>query len=333
MERNFLTREGRFAGAVKNLYLCFSMEKKKRNPLQRLVLGLMRLLGRLPKGFHFAMADFIAWFARRVLHYREQVVTTNLARSFPELKYWELEPVAKEFYRHFADLFAEMVRYSVFRGEKGRKRLRESHMLEVKDVSLVNRLLENTPSVMVLNSHLGNWELFGGISECGFDPREAFALRPEQIVAVYKELTSKFSDGLFEAVRLGPLEGTDFGGYIESSQIMRYAFGNRDKKRFYMFNTDQYPYGNAAYTEVDFLHQPTRVMLGGATLACKLHYSVVYLHWSRPERGRYEASFIPICEDASTMTPEAVMAEFYRLLAENIAEDPAMYLWSHKRWK
>ena len=263
------------------------MEKVKLNPLQGFVLGLMRLLGRLPKGFHFAMADFIAWFARRVLHYREQVVTVNLARSFPELKYWELEPLAKEFYRHFADLFTEVVRYSVFQGEKGRKRLRDSHILEVHDVSLVNRLLETTPSVMVLNSHLGNWELFGGISECGYDPKEPFALRPGHIVAVYKEMTSN----------------------------------------------DQSPYGNAAWTEVEFLHQPTRAMLGGASLACRLHYSVVYLHWSRPERGRYEARFIPICEDASTMTPEGIMQAFCRLLEANIREDPAMYLWTHKRWK
>lgn len=309
------------------------MDKVKLNPLQGFVLGLMRLLGRLPKGFHFAMADFIAWFARRVLHYREQVVTVNLARSFPELKYWELEPLAKEFYRHFADLFTEVVRYSVFQGEKGRKRLRDSHILEVNDISLVNRLLETTPSVMVLNSHLGNWELFGGISECGYDPKEPFALRPGHIVAVYKEMTSKFSNGLFEACRLGPVLGTDFDGYVESSQVMRFALKNRDRKRFYMFNTDQSPYGNAAWTEVEFLHQPTRAMLGGASLACRLHYSVVYLHWSRPERGRYEARFIPICEDASTMTPEGIMQAFYRLLEANIREDPAMYLWTHKRWK
>ena len=309
------------------------MEKVRLNPLQRVTLGLMRLLGRLPKGFHFAMADFIAWFARRVLRYRIHEVTVNLARSFPELNYWDLKPVTKDFYRHFADLLAESVRYSVFHGEKGRKRLRDSHILEVNDVSVVNHLLETTPSVMVLNSHLGNWELFAGIFQCGFDPREPFALQPGQIVAVYKEMSSKFSDGLFRACRLGPVMGTDFEGYVESSQVMRYALQNRDKKRFYMFNTDQYPYGNAAYTELEFLHQPTRAMLGGASLACKLHYSVVYLHWSRPERGRYEASFIPICEDASTMTPEEIMAEFYRLLEANIKEDPAMYLWSHRRWK
>lgn len=309
------------------------MDKVRLNPLQRLALGTMRLLGRLPRGFHRTMADFIAWFLRKVMRYREQVVTVNLARSFPDRKYWELEPVARDFYRHFADLLVETVRFSVFSGEKGRKRLHDSHILEVNDVSLVNRLLETTPSVMVLNSHLGNWELFGGISECGYDPREEFKLRPGHIVAVYKQLHSQFWDRVLAACRLGPVEDTDFEGYVESSQVLRYALKNRDKKRFYMFNTDQFPYGNAAFAEVDFLHQPTRVMLGGASLACKLHYSVVYMHWSRPERGRYAVKFIPICEDASTMTPEAVMAEFYRLLEANIAEDPAMYLWSHKRWK
>ena len=115
--------------------------------------------------------------------------------------------------------------------------------------------------------------------------------------------------------------------------VLRFAIKNRDRRLAYMFYTDQYPYGKAARIELDFLNQKTECMIGGAALACKLGYSVVYMKWARPERGHYQVSFIPVCEDARTMTPEEIVKEYYRLLEENIKECPELYLWSHKRWK
>ena len=44
-------------------------------------------------------------------------------------------------------------------------------------------------------------------------------------------------------------------------------------------------------------------------------------------------SFIPICEDASKTTPEAILRKYYDLLEQEINETPGNWLWSHKRWK
>jgi KDO2-lipid IV(A) lauroyltransferase len=44
-------------------------------------------------------------------------------------------------------------------------------------------------------------------------------------------------------------------------------------------------------------------------------------------------TFVPICEDASKMTPEAILRRYYDLLEEEIRQTPANWLWSHKRWK
>jgi KDO2-lipid IV(A) lauroyltransferase len=51
------------------------------------------------------------------------------------------------------------------------------------------------------------------------------------------------------------------------------------------------------------------------------------------EQGRYEMTFIPICEDASKTTPEDILRRYYDLLEQEINETPGNWLWSHKRWK
>jgi KDO2-lipid IV(A) lauroyltransferase len=53
----------------------------------------------------------------------------------------------------------------------------------------------------------------------------------------------------------------------------------------------------------------------------------------RVERGQYEWTLIPICEDGSKTTPEELLRKYYDLLQEEIMETPANWLWSHKRWK
>jgi KDO2-lipid IV(A) lauroyltransferase len=82
-----------------------------------------------------------------------------------------------------------------------------------------------------------------------------------------------------------------------------------------------------------FMNQQTNAMMGSVGVACKLSHSVMYLKMRRVERGRYEMTFIPICRDASLMTPEEIMRRYYDLLQEEIQETPANWLWSHNRWK
>ena len=81
------------------------------------------------------------------------------------------------------------------------------------------------------------------------------------------------------------------------------------------------------------MNQPTNAMQGSMGVACKLSHSVLYLKMKRVKRGEYEMTLIPICENASQTTPEALLRKYYDLLEEEIRETPANWLWSHKRWK
>lgn len=82
-----------------------------------------------------------------------------------------------------------------------------------------------------------------------------------------------------------------------------------------------------------FMSQRTFAMIGSVGVACKLSHAVIYMKMKRVERGRYEMSFIPICQNASEYTPEEIMRKYYDILEEEIRETPSNWLWTHKRWK
>jgi KDO2-lipid IV(A) lauroyltransferase len=81
------------------------------------------------------------------------------------------------------------------------------------------------------------------------------------------------------------------------------------------------------------MNQPTRVMTGATKLACKLDMSVGYLRYRYREDGGYQMSVVPLAAHASECNPEDLMKQYYKLLEEDIREQPWNYLWSHKRWK
>ena len=60
---------------------------KKRSFGVRAMESFLRLHARLPLGYHYAWGRFITWLVRDVFRYRNDVVLTNVARSFPDLDY------------------------------------------------------------------------------------------------------------------------------------------------------------------------------------------------------------------------------------------------------
>ena len=127
--------------------------------------ALLRLLGLLPLRVHYALGRFVSWLAGDVLRYRRDVVVSNLTRCFPELNTWDLKPIRKAFYRHFGELIAEAV---WFGGCRNPERLRRQRLVEIENPEEAARLFEAAPSVVVMYSHCGNWELFGGIGSYNY---------------------------------------------------------------------------------------------------------------------------------------------------------------------
>lgn len=310
------------------------MQNEKRSVGVVIVEAILGLLSRLPLRFHLRVGRFVSWFLRSVIHYRRDVVITNLSRSFPELKYKQITALARQFYDHLGDIFAEAIWFGGCKGEKGRKRLKDSHLADVTNPEIYNKLYDNGRSMMVLTSHAGNWELLGGWFCYNHDDSHPFDSGYASMRVVYRRLKSAAWDRVMADNRCNCLQGTGFHGYLEAGEVLRSALRDRNEHLVYVFPTDQYPYKIASSHNVGrFMNQETVAMGGGAALACKLGMSVSYLRWTVLERGRYGLEFVPLCEDASQSTPEQIMVKYYAELEKDIREQPWNYLWTHKRWK
>ena len=292
---------------------------------------LMRLLALQPLKMHYFWGRCLSWFVSGPMHYRRDVVMINLARSFPEKKYSELRKIADDFYKHFGDLFAETF---WFAGSHDTKRLRDSHICEMEHADVLNRLYNDCPGVIVLTSHLGNWELTGGILNYVYAP-DKVDFGEKNTTVVYKELSNSFWDKVFGDNRCAPIAKENKETcYVESRKILRFVIAHRNEKRLYIFPTDQCPYKYAsAHTVDNFMHQPTLTMTGGAALAHKFGFAVVYMAFKKKDDFGYKMSFREICPDASKFTPEDIMNKFYSYLEEDVNAQPENYLWTHKRWK
>ncbi len=298
--------------------------------LQFIIRALMRFFGMFPLGFHYFNARWMAWLLYRVVGYRRDEVLINLTRCFPEKEYNELKAIAKAFYLHFAELLVESIWFGACQNPG---RLHKARIMENRDVAMMNALYDKYPSVMVMYSHTGNWELYGGYDQYDYsnEPKRSYEAN---FCVVYRQLSSKLWDDIIRLNRIAPVRDKEnFRGYVESKKMARYVYENKDKKIIYNVNTDQRPYFNAPhYIECDFLHHRVHTMSAAAALAQKFGMAVVYLNLNRTRQGHYLMEFTPICENAKDMTVEEMMQKYFNLLEEDIRRNPANYLWTHRRF-
>ena len=290
----------------------------------------LRLLGLLPLRVHYALGRFLSWLAESVVRYRRDVVMHNLTKAFPEKNVWDLKPIRKAFYQHFGELVAEAV---WFGGCRNAKRLRRARLVEVENPEVAARLFEAAPSMVVMYSHCGNWELYGGIESYNYTDKP-LPFNEQNFCVVYRELSSRAWDEVMRDNRFAPLKDRKhFPGYIETKDLIRYAYSHRDEKKIYNVNTDQRPYFESpANMDVDFFGQQVQTMTGAAALARKLGMSVAYLSMRRERRGHYVMRYEPICEDASKLGVAEIMQQYYRLVEADIRQQPENYLWTHQRF-
>ena len=295
-----------------------------------LLLGLLRLLGLLPLRVHYALGRFVTWLLQYVVGYRRDEVMHNLTKAFPDEKVWDLRVVRKEFYRHLGEVIAETVWFGACRGPK---RLHRQRLVEIDNPELVATYREASPGMVILAGHTGNWEIIGGIAAYNYSDIPS-PLSEENYCVVYRALSSRVWGEIMRDNRTAPLHDRKaYEGYLESKELIRYAFKHAGEKKAYGILIDQRPYFHSpADIEVDFMGQQVKTMTGGAALARKFNMAVLYQTARRDRRGHYTLHYTPICGDASKMSVEEIMKKYYALLESDIREQPANYLWSHKRF-
>ena len=249
---------------------------------------------------------------------------TNLARSFPEKKYWELDPIADAYYKHLGEIVAEAIWF----GGSDYERIIKQKICRMTNPEVLNEAFNSSPSVLLLNSHCGNWEILGGF--CVYNQGEPAPYTVDDLCVVYKRIRNNVMDEVFKQNRVNCIPG--FKGLVESGNFLRTTLRNKGQKKIYIATADQFPYMSGFYVG-DFMNQPTYAMKGIVGVASKMNMSVLAMKMVHKERGSYELTFVKLCDDASQHDPEEIVRQYYAELEKEIKETPHNWLWSHKRWK
>lgn len=290
--------------------------------LARLLFVPIWLLSLLPLKVHYILSDVLAWLLRCVAKYRVKVVDQNLAAAFPEMTVEERRALAKRYYSHLAEVICEIV----WAQTRSARHIARKGVVRVENEELLNNICSESPSVVALVSHTGNWELGAGVFDYCSNP----VFDNSNFTTAYQPLHSSLSQELFLLLRRSFLKYP--GNLVPSPEMLRFVIEHRDEKRIYFFIADQYPYNGSACT-TDFLGLETEWVNGGEAIARKLHLPVVYICIDRQKRGEYVIKISQICKDASATEKGEVTTAFSKMLENDINNNKENWLWSHKRWK
>ena len=289
-----------------------------------LITAPLYLFSLLPLRVHYLFADIITWLLRDVFKYRRGVIDTNLAGAFPGKTQEERDSIRRDYYQYLGDVVVEIVWAMTRSGEHIRRK--GFYTVDPESEHLLNDAWNNSPSVVTLLSHTGNWEIASDLT--AYMQRHDFG--PEDMTVTYQTLHSPLSEQLFRVLRRKRLRGQE--NLIPSHRILRYMLQNRSSKRMYFFIADQYPYEGSPRTDT-FLGLETEWHSGAEAIARKLHLAVLYVYLDRVKRGGYVMKISQICSDAALPAEGEVTDAYAALLEKDILSRTYNWLWSHRRWK
>lgn len=267
----------------------------------------------LPNRILYLLADFLYFIFYKLLGYRKKVVRNNISNSFPQKTEKERLAIEKSFYKHFADLVLESVKAFTISTEEIQKKVLHP------DVSLFNKYLQEGRHVALVGGHYGNWELFA--VSVGLDI-------PHQPVALYTPLKNKFMDKKMQSSR------ARFGLLMRNyEQVKQMAVDPEQKPMAVIFGSDQSPRLSQKPHWMEFLNQETGVQVGTEKFARDYNAVVIYGLIKKVKRGHFELTYRLITDDPSQLPWGAITEMHTRELEKDIMDEPAYWLWTHKRWK
>lgn len=283
-----------------------------------LLSATFRGLGALPWPMLRGMSSFLAWLARDVVGYRKGVCRNNIATSFPGFTPKEVDAVMKEFYGFLADYFFETVKLGVMDADEMRRRMKFENIEEV------NEDLRARHNVSIFLGHFCNWEW---VSSMPLWLDLSTGVIPCQI---YHPLSNVAADEVFGGIRRH-FGATNLPMATSAKTLMEMNAEGTLSITGYI--ADQTPSRRAIHHWLPFLHHDTPVFTGAEKISRKIHAAAYYLDMRRVGRGEYAGRFIKLSDDVAAEAPDAVTGRYFALLEQSIKRQPALWLWTHRRWK
>lgn len=269
-------------------------------------------LSRLPWWLLYGVSSCLAWLVFTLRLYRYKVVMGNLRLAFPEKSEKERREIARDFYRHFADSLVETLKMLTASDATLRRKVEFEGWEQLNE-----QVAEHHPVVLYLG-HYGNWELV---------PTIVWVIPPEFTCAqIYKPLKDSLILPVMDRIRnrFGALNLPQSRAFYELMRLSR-----EGRMTITGFIADQRPKGNRHHW-TRFLGLPTAYMAGGEEIGRRIGADYYYLDIERLGRGRSRFTLKKITPGSD---PEYPMTTGYLAMLEaTIRRDPALWLWTHRRW-
>lgn len=280
----------------------------------------LSLVALLPFRVLYGLADVIFLLMYYVARYRRGMVRRNLQACFPEKSERELRAVERRFFRNFADYIVEAIKLLHISDKAMMRRM------PMEGMEHIDAILRSGRSVCCYFSHTFNWEWAPSITLHMPQAVEAGVV----FAQIYRPLRNPEFDALMLKVR---------GRFGSESISKRYTLRRMiDLKRQGLLSvtgymSDQKPSHGDPVHILRFLGRRTAVITGTETLARRMGQGVVFFDVMKERRGHYKMIVRPMAADASKTEQFELTNKYFRLLEEAITRDPALWLWSHNRWK
>ncbi len=245
--------------------------------------------------------------------YRKKIVRDNLAKSFPEKSLEERIKIEKTFFKYLANLIFEIIKMTTISKSQLQKRVKFNNLHHIENY------FNKGESVLACTGHYGNWELC--MLALGIN-----ASATEYVI--YKPIQNEVFENWFHKIR------TQYGNvFVAMRQTLRMVVATKDKPTMFCFASDQTPVREEIQYTLNFLNQPTAVLLGLEKIALQTNRPIFYFDVKVVKTGYYEIDCLPLCLNPKETKDHEITDLLFEFLANTIKNEPAYWLWSHRRWK
>jgi Kdo2-lipid IVA lauroyltransferase/acyltransferase len=274
---------------------------------------MIKLLSRLPWAVLYAFSALLYFLAFFVVRHRQHVIREQVEKVFPALSGAQREAIHKQFLKNFCDVLVEVLKSVSMSEADMRRRMR------VTNAELARQYLDAGQSVMLMTSHLGNWEwlLHGVTLQLGYP-----------VDAAYKPLHDQWAERLMLKVR------SRFGArLVPAKELLADFLRRRSIVRAVGMNADQAPVSTDQRYWTQFLGQDTAFYIGAEQIARAMRLPVLYARVRRVGRSFYEVEFAPLWDGREVIEPNQLTERYARACEIDVLKSPADWLWSYRRWR
>jgi KDO2-lipid IV(A) lauroyltransferase len=274
---------------------------------------MLKLISRLPMRALYALAALLYFLAYYVVRHRRRIIDEQLERVFPDDAAVERRRIHKQFIRNFCDVAVELLKSATMSPEAMRDRVR------IVNVEVARAYLDRGKSVLLVTSHLCNWEwlLHGVALHLGYP-----------LDAAYKPLHDAWAERLMLGLR------SRFGArLVPAKELLADHLRRRGIVRALAMNADQAPVSSQHRHWTRFLGQDTAFYIGAEQIARATRLPIINVAMRRVRRGYYEVELTELWNGTEPTGIGELTERYARACERSVYGSPADWLWSYRRWR